>query len=960
MRVFNHGPVADSPRIELWLARHADTAWRAALRPWVEAGRGRLERAHVIVPTRGQAQALKLRFLAEKIPLLGVEFLSPGLARKKWVALGAGGDRPAMGRELLLLGLRAAIARRLVGLSPEDAAWGFWKSLQSDPERALDDFDDLLKAGFRSKDFPLVELRGVFGELTAWVGACGYGLAALSAEQAGLSLVAPEARRIGARAFVHLPGPELWGEFFNMAAYVRRCSDLTVVLPEPESAAGEKWVALWEDLLGCEPLPLDAPEPEKTCEAVGALWGGEEGSSAQARVLVGRTRTEEMDLVASAITSLLARGAQSIAVAFPRADAAHLQLARTLKSKGIAFNDLLGTSGAPPVDVQAQRALLTFHERGARLEELLALWPLLRAIGTTTLSVAQARRACERSFDDGQSHSVTANLDAWVDHAPEMARIARSLLPVWPCALTLADAMGRFRAVCAALELTPPEGWRPLEHFAERCVETLPLAAVVATLASFLPDRQPVANAAGRGEFARVTLGTRRRLESAAWSHLILTESNAGTWPERREPSCWLTDEQRTALGARGRFSLGLPTGEDRAALERAGYRSLARDTREEIIFSAALFAEENPELELAPNSWLERVLWATSDGKDPQAEFVRAVRAVPDRVHAAPEIETWMEIWKGRRDQRRPFDEFFHAGDPAKITPPTLSARLIERGVRDPAELWFESVLGVRRIGWEPLVRARRKALGLRAHELLAAAVQPQAGPGRFGEMPSQEVAAVTLAAGLRALRSAWPADRYWDSFHAELTRICGELWDNLYTIEGGRYVAAEVWLPAEATLDVGGRRIPVTGRIDIVRLDRPAWQDAQVDIIDFKTGGDAELTSDRMAARGASLQLGVYLAAARSLGISGGRVWMIKPELGAVTSIELAELPAALAQLTWLGEALERGVYGALTPDRSEYAPPGLQWPLACTPVPAAILRKKYEATFPRVTGDEEGTDV
>ncbi|GAB1489227.1 hypothetical protein MASR2M8_16800 [Opitutaceae bacterium] len=948
-----------SPRIELWLARHADTAWRAALRPWVEAGRGQLKRAHVIVPTRGQAHALKLRSLAENIPLLGVEFLSPGLARKKWIALGAGGERPAMGRELLLLGLRAAIARRLVGLSPEDAAWGFWKSLQSDPERALDDFDDLLKAGFRAQDFPLPELRDVFGELTAWVESCGYGLAALAAEQAGLALVPPDAPRIGARAFVHLPGPELWGEFFNMAAYVRRCSDITVVLPEPESAAGEKWVKLWEDLLGCEPLPLDAPEPARTCEAVGALWGGEAGSAAQARVLVGRTRVDEMVLVAKEIAALLAGGAEAIGVVFPRADAAHLQLARLLTTKGIAFSDLLGTAGAPPVEVQAQRALLTFHERGARIEELLAIWPLLRAIGTTTLPVAEARRACERSFDDCQSHAVTANMGAWSDRTPELARVARSLLPAWPTELTLADAMARFRFMCGALELTPPEGWRPLEHFAERCVEPLPLAAVVAELASFLPDRQPVANAAGRGEFARVTLGTRRRLEGAAWSHLILTESNAGTWPERREASCWLTDEQRTALGERGRFSLGLPTSEERAALERASYRTLARDTREEIIFSAALFADEDPELELAPNSWLERVLWATSGGKDPQAEFVREVRSPSGRAPVSPEIAAWNQVWAGRRDDRRPFDEYFHAGDPAKITPASLSARLIERGVRDPSELWFEAVLRVRRTGWEPLVRARRKALGLRAHELLAAAVQPDAGPGRFGEMPAKDLAAAKLAAELRMLRRTWPADRYWDSFHAELTRICGELLDNLYAIEGGRYVAAEIWLPAEATLDLGARRLPITGRIDLVRLDRPGWAGAQVDIIDFKTGGDDALAAGRMAAKGASLQLGVYLAAAQSLGISGGRVWMIKPEPGAMTAIDLEGLAAALGKLSWLGEAMERGVYGALTPDRSEYAPPGLAWPLACTPVPAAILRRKFAATFKQDPGETEGGD-
>jgi exopolyphosphatase/guanosine-5'-triphosphate,3'-diphosphate pyrophosphatase len=45
--------------------------------------------------------------------------------------------------------------------------------------------------------------------------------------------------------------------------------------------------------------------------------------------------------------------------------------------------------------------------------------------------------------------------------------------------------------------------------------------------------------------------------------------------------------------------------------------------------------------------------------------------------------------------------------------------------------------------------------------------------------------------------LRGQWPADRYWDSFHAELTRICGVLLDNVYALGAGPYVATEAWLP-------------------------------------------------------------------------------------------------------------------------------------------------------------------
>ena len=920
--------------ITLHLARHAETAWTAVIRPWLLAGRGGLERSHVIVPTRGQAHAFKQRCLREDLALLGVEFLTPGLAHQKWRAL-AGPASPAMGRELLLLGLRTHIARRLAALDPREPAWGFWRSLQSDPERVLDDGDELLKAGFAPGDFPLPPLRELFTDLAAWVERLGYVLAPVAAVEAGLAAVPPGTPRLGGRLLVWTGGPELWGEFFPLAAVVRRCAEVTAILPEPafrgESAPDERWVELWSALLGVEPQPIDAPEPAATCEAVGALWTHDGGAADRAAVLVGRTRGDELRLVARHIGELLAAGAENIGVAFPRADAAHLQLARLLAARGVPFADLLETAGPPALDAQAQRALLAFHERGGRIEELLGLWPWLRATGAVTVALGEARRACERSFDACQVHDAAAHLRHWDETAPELARVARVLLPAWPEEITLAVALARFRAAATALALELPEGWGPLDQLAAREPEPLPLGAVVATLASFLPAQAPVRAAPGKGGFARVTLGTRRRLEGVAWSHLILVESNAGVWPERREPSCWLTDEQRRALNVRGRFSLGLFTSDDRAALERAGWRALARDTATAITFSAALFAEEEPELRLAPNSWLERVLWAQgriSAETGLEAAFAGLAAAMPDPA--------------------RPFDEHFFCADPALATVDKLSAKLIERGVQDPAVLWFEAVLRTPRVAWEPLVRTPRKVLGQQAHALLAAALRATEVTKGFGALPPAAEASDRLARALADLRAAWPADRYWDSFHAELARTCTVLLGNVYALGAGGFVATEAWLPRAAELALGARRLPVVGRLDLVLLDRPGWAGASVDIVDFKTGGDLDLSAKRMAHSGASLQLGVYLAGVRSLGAARGRVWMLKPEPGAAVKLEDTELPAALAKLDWLAVALARGAYGALTPDRSDYAQPGFAWPLACTPVRHAVLRAKHALTF------------
>jgi len=352
---------------------------------------------------------------------------------------------------------------------------------------------------------------------------------------------------------VHGFGAEAWGEFFNLAAFARRCADLTVVLPEPEFRGGksldENWVALWASLLGVEPQPVDAPEPEASCAEVAALWTGERGSAARANLLVGHTRADEMMLVAGEIARLLAVGADNIAVIFPGADAAHLRLARLLTERGVPFADLIGTAGAPPIEAQIQRALLAFYERGGRLEELLVLWPLLRALNFVRAPLAVARDVCERLFDEAQAHALAIYRDQLAADErtgwSEVSRMADLLLPPWPAELTLADALARFEAVCGRFHLALPAGWPALAAFAAKELRPLPARAIFAVLATFLPEKSPATGAAGRGGFAPVTLTTRRRAAGVAWSHLFFVESNAGIWPERRESSCWLTDEQR-------------------------------------------------------------------------------------------------------------------------------------------------------------------------------------------------------------------------------------------------------------------------------------------------------------------------------------------------------------------------------------------------------------------------------
>ena len=952
-----HPKLKTHPGAELFLSRFADSDWRGIIRPWLESGRGRLERSIVVAPTRGQTQALKQRCVDEGVSLLGVEFLTPGLARRK-CGLAAG-----LGRGLQVLVLRVLIEQRLAGLPAEDPSRGLWKSLASDLESAIAEFEDLLRAGYGPESFRLPELRELFGGFLEWLGRHGLSLGPLVDRQALAG--AGDHPRLADRLLVLVGGPEGWPEFLGLLSLARRCPGARVIVAEPEfggkSAAGEEWVGLWEKALGVDASVADVPDPSLSCAPVAELWMGGEGSADLARAMVARSRTEEMELVADEVMRLLSQGSEAIAIVFPGAGAGQARLARLLEERGVPFADLIGVAGTPPVDTRIERALAEFYRRGCRLEELLALWPLLRSVSLTQLEPGRARAACQKFFDEVQSHSLEPHVGRLVasenTDAKEVGRVAAMLLPPWPATLSPAEALVLFGATLGKLGLAEPEGWSGLRDFADRASGPMPAAALIEALLAFLPEKGPMTGSSLRNGFARVTLTTCRRAAGVSWSDCIFAESNAGTWPERREPSCWLADEDRRLLSSsEGRLQVALPTSDDRAVLEKRLYCSIARDTRRRVIFTAALFSEEEPEVRLGPNVWLERVMWAQglfSGADGGSGAFERLARPRLRPKPAAPAPVAWGQIWARRRDPAAPFDAFFFGDPGASSGPARLSASQIERGIKDPASLWFDVVLGVTRTEWRPFARMRSKAVGTAVHRVLAAALRGAPAEGSFSVLPELPAAEGRLKAELVRLRGLWPADRYWDSFHGDVAEAARALLARVYELPRPPFGGVEVRLPGGATVPVSDSAvISVSGQIDLVLSDRPGWEGAQVEIVDYKTGGDPRLSAARMESSGTSLQLGVYLQAAHSVGASGA-VWMLKPD-ERPARVGMDELGKATSKLRMIGRHLSTGIYGARTADRDEYTHV-FEWPLACPPVPYAVLESKFAATFGASPGED-----
>ena len=378
-------------------------------------------------------------------------------------------------------------------------------------------------------------------------------------------------------------------------------------------------------------------------------------------VIVGRSKAREMERVAERIGSLLRTGSENIAVIFPKSDAAHGLLVRLLDRQGVTFADLIGTSGTPPIETRVQRAMVDFYERGCRLaEELLALWPMLKAQNLARITVGRAREACQRLFDRVQEHGIEPHMEILeASDDPdwrEVGRVARLLLPGWPAMLTLSDALDRFESARDRIMPGAPAGWSALRDFAGHAVEPMSSGAILGVLRAYLPEKGPGEGAPKRSGFAHVTLTTARRAAGVAWSDAIFVESNRGVWPVRRESSCWLGDTERRELSAREDLRLGPATADERLALERHLYSAISRDTGRRVIFSESEHDDDNPEVRLEPNPWLERVLEALRRHSSGQTNSVPGAftagfpfpRPASDGG-APPADDRWSRIWLRR-----------------------------------------------------------------------------------------------------------------------------------------------------------------------------------------------------------------------------------------------------------------------------------------------------------------------
>jgi hypothetical protein len=571
----------------LCLFGDAREAWRQGLRPWLEASGATGGRSTLVVSTRGQVHAIRRLVVEQRIPLAGVDILTPGLAGRKLLAA-AGEVRMAAGREVAAFGL-AELIRTI-----PDAE--LVRSVRSDPNGYWTALTELLAAGFSPGDFPHPDLSVLAGALETWLAGRGFHFSQRIMQD--FALGGRHAPSLGRRLLLWGLGSEHQSEFMTLAALCRVHAEVGVYLPEPRfvgrTEPEEGWADMWSALLGVEPEPIPP---------------GDARPPSMAHRIAGDAVDEATWIVEEALRLHVA-GAKSVAVVVPGPGVLHDAVAREFKKKGVEHADFVSRSMPGGSDLAVQRGVVGFQARGCRMDDLVALWPLLKGTGSVRVGRAPVRRALDRLFSDNPVHGLGAHVEIIAGSSQgalkEVSRFLEGVGGIWPSLLSAEEALVRFHSACAGLGLEPAVDLSVFEGFSRRCTDRFETSSILAFLGSFLSE--PEGACGGRG-FERIVVGTRRRLEGLPWSHVIVGGGHEGGWPEAKETTCWLSDASREELNRRSRFSLGLVTGPEGFRRESASWSRFLGSVTEGVLLTASARDIRDPESPRMANVFLEPLL---------------------------------------------------------------------------------------------------------------------------------------------------------------------------------------------------------------------------------------------------------------------------------------------------------------------------------------------------------------
>ena len=987
-------------RHALLLAPSAEAVWQGAAEDWFRRAAAEAWKSErpvvVVVPTRGQIQALKGRLLEAGLSALGLEFVTPPYLRAL-LAAESGILPPAREhlRFLLALAAEQLLAEKKLSETERLAA----VSVRRTPDHLLRLLEQLSAAGADFEQVDLPAFRPVVRKFRAQ-------LKELEFE------IFPEADR---RTLAHArkAGPALsqllitgfhgghWPLWHLLQAAVQSSQNATVILQNPREETQDldaAWIGTWEETLGeaqIIAIDTDSADVERT-----TLF------------LAGLDTREQVEAITAAAHQFLGdEHCTRLGIVFPAAGALPRLVVSALTREGLPHYDAMGQM-APGLFETPDFWSWMELQRTPRLNVLLRFLnglpddqPFLQDPSRDKIGKALQRALADIAIDD-----LTLLTAAARERDRDGKRIAAALENI----VFLPDkgTFAKFLEVCAnAFALLGwKERWREI---AQRTAWTAKIDAILSrTLFLQWLDELAVSvritrDLSGEHPYARIQLLTPAQAENQSWSHLILGGLNEGAWPasargdflpavqiDALNQSVQKLNRAATKRGSQGeghsvvREGAALFLGaEQQRQLARAQFDGLIESTSHGLALTVNLVQEAAPERLSNPGEFFGRV-YHEVHGKPISQANMRTLRdetrrwldasriASPDEQSETPGILQTRVAYLARRASEEANEYDFALRTPPDEVKP-LSVSDTEALLKSPALIWMERFLGVE--GADDPTYVWNATIGKWTHDWLTAIF---GATETFVAFPAgDEIADRILAAAKRKRAEVRDLCRlagrtipdWWDSGWDNALCLAQSLGRLVGEIDGWKWAAAEWRLAAQPIALGDNRTLLLRGQADLLLGKTGALPTSlalpDLWIVDFKTGNKKSLTPKsrkkdeprpprvlKSVLKGDALQLALYTLAAQQLGARCVEVSILspiiakpEPQLRGDDFVDCGPAFRELARMQATGIFGMKGLLrGAFTFTKD--------YPLATLSIDPEIIDERWELTHPDLALEEE----
>lgn len=990
------------PRREhsLLIASSPEAAWQGGALDWfrqaaADAWKSELP-ALVVVPTRGQAHALKGRLLEAGLSALGLQFVTPPYLR----ALLAGeSETVAPAREHLRFLLALAAEQLLADETLPEPERLAAISVRRTPNHLLRLLEQLSSAGTDFENIDLPAFRPVMRKFRAHLNETEFEIFP-EADRRALAQAREAAPVFGQILITGFHGAH-WPLWHLLRAAVQSSRHATVILQNPREAAHDldsAWIGTWEETLGeAQTIAIDSDAPASERPTI---------------FLAGMDTHEQVEAIVAAVHQFLSdEHCQRLGIVFPAGAALAPLVGSELTRHGIAHYDAMGQL-APGIFESPDFWSWMELQRTPRLNVLLHFLtalssehPLFENISRREIRLGLQRALADIAIDDLAVLTTSAR-----GRATKGEEIFAALenIRFLPARATFAE----FLEVCAdAFALLGwRERWREIEErsaWTARVTTAFSRTLFLQWLDELAISVRVTRDLLGQHPYARVQLLTAAQAEDQTWSHLILSGLNEGAWPsaprgdflpavqiDALNQSVRNLNRAATQRGRQGEGHVVVREGKtlflgaaEQRQLASAQFDGLIESVTHGLALSASIVQEAAPERVSNPSEFFGNVYHTLHRQPVSQANM-RALRdetrrwldaarlARPDEHPATPGVLQTRVAYLARRtlEKSNEFD-FSLRAPPNEIKP--LSVSDTEALLKSPALIWMERYLGVE--GVEDSTYVWNATIGKWTHDWLASLFGQT---GTFTARPAaDEIAPRILAAAERKRAEVGALCRqagqaipdWWDSGWENALCLAQTLGRLAGAIEGWPWAAAE-WRLAAQPIAVGeDRTLLLRGQADLLLARTGPLPESlslpDLWIVDFKTGNKKSIAPRsrkkddprpprvlKSVLKGDALQLALYTLAARQLGAQRAEVSILSPVIAKpepqLHDDDFADCGPAFRELAHMQASGIFGMKGAL---RGAFTFTN-DYPLATLSVDPETIDERWELTHPALAVEEE----